>query len=433
MGKSGVPWQLLLAFITVGVPSAGAGGALSEPPAGAAEADLAGVPFEQLHSPTGDPAGGAVIFGALQVSHTAAGPRAELLGRWEGYDLSLPVPRDRKMVLFVEKIDGDAASVFVWMGANLQRPTVLRRVAASVTGGSRPVLSFDADVDGAANPISLHRDSASGRLVGSAGLWIPGGPHQRALELTRDRKLIVHRDYRAYLAGKRIDARPYRNPALTRFGPGYLVYLPPGYEADAKRTWPLVLFFCGTGERGAPLDDLARASPLIFIREQGDLPAVIVAPGLNDLREHRSFPTEYMTGLLDEVLANYRVDPSRVAITGLSMGGEATIRLALTSPERIAAAAPLAMADPRFDRGLQANGFVPTSIPYQRVASIPFYFVNGGRDPWVSPESVRATVEAMWKAGVDVRWKVLPENGHDAWTETYSDPEFYAWLLSRRR
>lgn len=432
MSERGVRSGLVLVLLLSGPPAARAADAPGAAGAGVAR-DLAGVSFERLHRSAGRSDGGAVIFGALEPNRNGAGAAAELLGRWEGYDLSLPVPRDWKLVLFVEAIRGDTASVLVWMGTNLQRPKVLARVSAGVTAGSAPALTFEADVDGQPNRIALQLDRTSGRLVGTAGLFIPGGPYARSLELTRDRSFVVHRDYPAYLAGKRIHRHAYRNPALARFGPGYLVYLPPGYDASAKQAWPLILFFCGTGERGMPLEDLAKSSPLLFIREHGDLPAVIVAPGLDDLRDHRSFPTEYMAGVLDEVLADYRIDASRVAITGLSMGGEATIRFALTSPERFAAAAPLAMADPRFDRGLQQAGFVPTAIPYQRVASVPFYVVNGGRDPWVGPEAVRVTVEAMRKAGVDVRWKVLAENGHDVWTETYSDAAFYDWLLSKRR
>ena len=32
-----------------------------------------------------------------------------------------------------------------------------------------------------------------------------------------------------------------------------------------------------------------------------------------------------------------------------------------------------------------------------------------------------------------VKLTVYPEALHDSWTQTYDDPEFYAWLLKQRR
>jgi predicted peptidase len=32
-----------------------------------------------------------------------------------------------------------------------------------------------------------------------------------------------------------------------------------------------------------------------------------------------------------------------------------------------------------------------------------------------------------------VRYTLYPDTGHDAWTETYSDPALYSWLLAQQR
>jgi len=42
-------------------------------------------------------------------------------------------------------------------------------------------------------------------------------------------------------------------------------------------------------------------------------------------------------------------------------------------------------------------------------------------------------VDALKAAGSTVRFTVYPDADHDSWTETYSNPEFYEWLLGRRR
>jgi len=43
-------------------------------------------------------------------------------------------------------------------------------------------------------------------------------------------------------------------------------------------------------------------------------------------------------------------------------------------------------------------------------------------------------VDALKKIGVsDVKLTIYPEAGHDSWTETYKNPEFYRWLLEHER
>ena len=37
------------------------------------------------------------------------------------------------------------------------------------------------------------------------------------------------------------------------------------------------------------------------------------------------------------------------------------------------------------------------------------------------------------KMGAAVKFTLYPEAGHDSWTATYDDPEFWKWLMSQRR
>jgi predicted peptidase len=61
-------------------------------------------------------------------------------------------------------------------------------------------------------------------------------------------------------------------------------------------------------------------------------------PG-TDLRFDPSSDT--LNALVDEVIRNYRVDKSRVYLTGLSMGGFGTWSLAAAHPEKFAAMVPI--------------------------------------------------------------------------------------------
>jgi len=59
---------------------------------------------------------------------------------------------------------------------------------------------------------------------------------------------------------------------------------------------------------------------------------------------------------------------------------------------------------------------------------------HGAKDPTVSVEESEVMVAALRKAGVQrVQFTVYPEAKHDSWTETYDNPELYAWLLRQRR
>ena len=42
-------------------------------------------------------------------------------------------------------------------------------------------------------------------------------------------------------------------------------------------------------------------------------------------------------------------------------------------------------------------------------------------------------VEAVRRAGGAPQLTVYPENGHDAWTDTYQNPDVFAWLLTKQK
>jgi predicted peptidase len=42
-------------------------------------------------------------------------------------------------------------------------------------------------------------------------------------------------------------------------------------------------------------------------------------------------------------------------------------------------------------------------------------------------------VAALKAAGGDPKFTVYPEAGHDSWTGTYNNPDFWTWLLAHKR
>ena len=194
----------------------------------------------------------------------------------------------------------------------------------------------------------------------------------------------------------------------------YLLFLPEGY-AKSKQCWPLMLFLHGAGESGTNLDKLKVLGPPKIVESQPGFPFILVSP--QTTRE--GWNPDMLNALLDEVIRKYRVDKDRVCLTGASMGGTGTWRLAAAHPERFAAMVPIC------GRGDPADA--------KQLARLPIWVFQGAKDPVVRLERTQEMVEALKAAGGNVKFTVHPDAAHDVWTETYNNPELYCWLLAQKR
>jgi predicted peptidase len=130
----------------------------------------------------------------------------------------------------------------------------------------------------------------------------------------------------------------------------YLLYLPTEYGQNPSARWPLILFLHGAGERGSDLSKLTAYGPPKLVAEGQDLPFIIVSP---QVPARATWDIDALDALLGEVLQKYAVDEDRVYLTGVSMGGAGTWRLASAHPERFAAIAPVCgWGDPAMARRL---------------------------------------------------------------------------------
>jgi predicted peptidase len=160
----------------------------------------------------------------------------------------------------------------------------------------------------------------------------------------------------------------------------YLLHLPGPSREGRGRTWPLILFLHGAGERGSDLN-LVRKHGIPKIAESArDLPFVTVSP---------QCPTDSvwddqvdaLLALLDEVSAAHPVDPDRVYLTGMSLGGYGTWNLAALHPDRFAAIAPICGG------AISMRGF-PDRVCSLR--QVPVWAFHGALDPSTS-------LGAWWK------------------------------------
>ncbi len=393
-------------------------------PEGTSSQDFMITDFEAVHSPVKNDPYAYLIFGNISVSPAAPGLAPELaafLGRWEGYNYDPPVKKDHKGVLFIQEISAQGGKAFLWSGTNLQYPYWVKEIQFKVVPGAVPAIEWEGDLaSGSSGPsgtgtFRFAYDRENRQLRG--GIDLPSGSELNGPSiLTRDQSFYVYKDYSQYLTSQRIFSKEYQTKNLQQYGSGYMLYLPEGYEDNPTKRWPLLFFLHGTGDRGDNIYLLAKASPFMMIREKGPLPFIIVAPLLNT--SQNVFPVEYLDGVLAEMQSTYRADPKRIYLTGLSLGGEATYRFAIHQPETFAAIAPLSA-------WLDAD-----QIPMlDRIKNLPVWAIHGTDDLIVPLAAGEQPANALKRLGGNIRFTVLDGHDHDTWTDTYSDPAFYDWLL----
>jgi predicted peptidase len=198
----------------------------------------------------------------------------------------------------------------------------------------------------------------------------------------------------------------------------YLLYLPPEYHSQRQKAWPLLLFLHGAGEQGSNIEKVKDAGLPEMLEKGTQLPFIVVSPQcpVGDAWDGK---LKALTELLDDVSSHYRVDPDRVYLTGLSMGGFGAWALAAYAPDRFAAVIPI------------CGGGELSSVP--RLKKLPIWAFHGAKDDIVPIEQTRQMVDALKKANGNVKFTVYPNARHDSWTATYENPEVYKWLLDHKR
>jgi predicted peptidase len=197
-------------------------------------------------------------------------------------------------------------------------------------------------------------------------------------------------------------------------GYDYLLYKPSSKPSKGK--WPLLIFLHGRGERGSNLNLVKKHGPAKIV-ESKDLPFVIASPQCP--RTDLWWKPEIVTGLVDELLQKHPIDPDRVYLTGLSQGGFGTWATAARFPDKFAAVAPIC-----------GGGKTEWAKKYD---SLPIWNFHGDADRVVPVRLSRVMVEAIKKAGGEIKHTEYPGVGHDSWTKTYRNPKLYEWFLSHSK
>jgi pimeloyl-ACP methyl ester carboxylesterase len=182
----------------------------------------------------------------------------------------------------------------------------------------------------------------------------------------------------------------------------YRVYVPKAY--DGVQAMPLVVMLHGAlGDERSYFSDLY--DPEVIKGEAERRGYILAAPnGRGRLGGYRGASGEDVLEVIKSVASYYRVDGSRIYLTGHSMGGFGVWLVASRRPDLFAAIAPVSGGAP-----------VPADqLPelLGKLKDIPVMVVHGGRDVIVPPQMSRQMVAAAKKAGLQVTYLEVPEADH---------------------
>jgi predicted peptidase len=204
---------------------------------------------------------------------------------------------------------------------------------------------------------------------------------------------------------------------------------------EGKR-YPLVLFLHGAGERGTDNEkQLIHGVPQFAARSNREkYPCFLIAPqcpedkrwvevdwaaGRHTQPKEPSEPARLALALVEKANKELPIDPKRVYITGLSMGGFGAWDLLARRPDMFAAAAVVCGGA---DEATAA-----------KIKDVPQWAFHGAKDPVVKPDRSRHMIAALEKAGGTPKYTEYPEVGHNAWDPAYRDPKLFEWLFAQSK
>jgi predicted peptidase len=193
---------------------------------------------------------------------------------------------------------------------------------------------------------------------------------------------------------------------------GYLLYLPEEYTSGSAM--PVMLFLHGRGESNGPLNIVAKWGPPQLVARGEKLPYVIVSPQCPK-EDNWSSPTQQarLTELLDSVVSRFGGNKNRIYLTGLSMGGSGSWRLAADYPKKFAAVVPIC-----------GRGKIEDA---DKLKELPIWVFCGDQDGVF--KSNEELVDAIRKAGSQsVSFTSLENVGHNSWSAAYASPDLYSWF-----
>jgi poly(3-hydroxybutyrate) depolymerase len=220
-------------------------------------------------------------------------------------------------------------------------------------------------------------------------------------------------------------ARVYTNAANQKLP--YRLFIPTNYSADLK--YPLVYYLHSALEFGADNKTHLTAEPgaMVFAAEtnQTRYPCFMLAPQCPSGTGYwtdGSHPAQLL-GLLDQIQQEFSIDPDRIYLTGMSMGGSMTWQFLTQYPDRFAAAIPM------------SPGAVSPLSKLTNALRTAVWNFHAADDGAVSASNSRNMIDTLRKNGGSPIYTEYASGGHSStmWTPAFRTPGLVDWLMAQRR
>lgn len=221
----------------------------------------------------------------------------------------------------------------------------------------------------------------------------------------------------------------------------YRILYPENYDKTKK--YPLLLFLHGGGERGNDNEKQLTHGAKLFLKDENrrNYPAIIIAPQCPedtywastkidrttqpfkidfDYAAEPNWPLVAANELVKKMITDGVVEPSRVYITGLSMGGMGTFESVYRYPGLYAAALPI------------CGGGDLTKYD-KRVSKTSFWVFHGDADAVVDVKLSRDMVGKLKTLRTAVKYTEYPGVNHNSWDNAFAEPEYLKWMFSQKR
>lgn len=212
-------------------------------------------------------------------------------------------------------------------------------------------------------------------------------------------------------------------------------------DFDESKEYPLVVFLHGMGERGGDNTTQLTHGAKLFADSIEQYPAIVIFPQCPTMdywanvyrpdqggrdRDYIFYTDQdynnslgMVAELIDDFLAKPFVDIDRFYLSGLSMGGFGVWELLWRMPEKIAAAAPIC-------------GGGPVELAH-KMAEVPIWAFHGVDDAVVHPRFSERMIPALQEEGGQAKVTLYPGVNHNSWENAFREPDFLAWLFSKRK
>lgn len=192
----------------------------------------------------------------------------------------------------------------------------------------------------------------------------------------------------------------------------YVIKYPDCYKEGEK--FPVIIFLHGAGSRGNDIDIMKNNPYFKIVNHYTNFPFITVAPQCSQNTWFDMF--EQLKKFVYKISGENFADKNRIYLMGASMGGYGTWQLAMSIPEVFAAIVPICGGGMYWNAG--------------RLVNLPVWAFHGAKDTVVFKEESIKMVDAVNARGGNAKLTIYPENEHDAWSDTYKNPEVFDWLLS---